>query len=121
VAGAVANYIKENHPEVGDIPMHVAENLEECRKMMMLAKRGQYDGYLLEGMACPGGCIAGVGTIQPLQKSVAAVNLHKKVSTNQHSHQSDYQDMLEKAWVYDLRQKYSFSVNKDVLKTVNKH
>ena len=94
VAQAVANYIKENHPEVGDVPMHVAENLEECRKMMMLAKRGQYDGYLLEGMACPGGCIAGVGTVQPLAKSVAAVNLHKKVSTNQHSHQSDYQDEL---------------------------
>ena len=34
---------------------------------------------------------------------------------------SDYQDMLEKAWVYDLRQRYAFSVNKDVLKTVNKH
>ena len=34
---------------------------------------------------------------------------------------ADYQDMLEKAWVYDLRQKYTFSVNKDVLKTVNKH
>ena len=34
---------------------------------------------------------------------------------------NDYQDMLEKAWVYDLRQKYSFSVNKDLLKTVNKH
>ena len=34
---------------------------------------------------------------------------------------NDYQNMLEKAWVYDLRQKYSFSVNKDVLKTVNKH
>ena len=63
--------------------------------MMMLAKRGQYNGYLLEGMACPGGCIAGVGTVQPLAKSVAAVNLHKKVSTNQRAHQSDYQDMLE--------------------------
>jgi len=34
---------------------------------------------------------------------------------------SDYQDMLEKAWVYDLRKKYAFSVNKEVLKTVNKH
>ena len=34
---------------------------------------------------------------------------------------SDYQDMLEKAWVYDLRRKYAFSVNKDILKTVNKH
>ena len=34
---------------------------------------------------------------------------------------SDYQDMLEKAWVYDLRKRYSFTVNQDVLKTVNKH
>jgi len=34
---------------------------------------------------------------------------------------SDYQDMLEKAWVYDLRRRYSVSVNKDVLKTVNNH
>jgi peptidyl-prolyl cis-trans isomerase SurA len=33
----------------------------------------------------------------------------------------DYQDMLEKAWVYDLRRRYKFSVNQDVLKTVNKH
>ena len=34
---------------------------------------------------------------------------------------ADYQDMLEKAWVYDLRQRYPFTVNKEVLKTVNKH
>ena len=33
----------------------------------------------------------------------------------------DYQDMLEKAWVYDLRQRFRFSVNQDILKTVNKH
>ena len=33
----------------------------------------------------------------------------------------DYQDMLEKAWIYDLRQRYKFSVNQDVLKTVNNH
>ena len=34
---------------------------------------------------------------------------------------ADYQDMLEKAWVYDLRKRYPFTVNKEVLKTVNKH
>ena len=27
--------------------------------MMQLAAAGKYNGYLLEGMACPGGCIAG--------------------------------------------------------------
>ena len=34
---------------------------------------------------------------------------------------SDYQDMLEKEWVADLRRKYTFTVNEDVLKTVNNH
>ena len=34
---------------------------------------------------------------------------------------ADYQDMLEKAWIFDLRRRYPFTVNKEVLKTVNKH
>ena len=34
---------------------------------------------------------------------------------------TDYQDMLEKAWVYDLRQRYRYSINQNILKTVNKH
>ena len=34
---------------------------------------------------------------------------------------SDYQDELEKNWVTALRRRYPFTVNKEVLKTVNKH
>ncbi len=34
---------------------------------------------------------------------------------------ADYQDLLEKAWIMDLRSRYKVSVNKEVLKTVNKH
>lgn len=34
---------------------------------------------------------------------------------------ADYQEELEKAWVATLRKKYSVVVNKDVVKTVNKH
>lgn len=34
---------------------------------------------------------------------------------------NDYQEMLEKKWVENLRSKFTFSVNQDVLKTVNKH
>ena len=29
---------------------------------MAMAKAGKYNGYLLEGMGCPGGCVAGPGT-----------------------------------------------------------
>lgn len=34
---------------------------------------------------------------------------------------ADYQDELEKAWVEQLRKKYTVTVNRDVLATVNKH
>ena len=34
---------------------------------------------------------------------------------------ADLQDELERLWVAELRRKYSFTVNEDVLKTVNKH
>jgi peptidyl-prolyl cis-trans isomerase SurA len=34
---------------------------------------------------------------------------------------ADYQDELEKMWVEELRRKYPFTVNQEVLKTVNNH
>ena len=34
---------------------------------------------------------------------------------------ADYQEMLEKEWVAQLRRKYTFQVNEEVLKTVNNH
>lgn len=34
---------------------------------------------------------------------------------------ADLQDELERLWVADLRKRYSFSVNEEILKTVNKH
>ena len=72
-----------------------AEGLTECRKLLTLAKAGKYDGYLLEGMACPGGCIAGAGTIQPIAKSAAAIANVKKIATTAHSSKSDYKDLLD--------------------------
>ncbi len=45
-------------------------------------------------MACPGGCVAGAGTLQPIAKSAAAIKHHKDVSTHQHSTASNYSDML---------------------------
>ena len=45
-------------------------------------------------MACPGGCVAGAGTVQPIAKAAASVKLRKKKSTNAHALDSDYQDLL---------------------------
>lgn len=89
VANAVVNCIKEMYPDM-EIKTATADGLSECRKLLTLAKAGKYNGYLLEGMACPGGCVAGAGTVQPISKSTAAVNLHKSVSTNAHSYETPY-------------------------------
>lgn len=94
VANAVVNCISELYPDC-EVRVQNAEGLAECRKLLAMARAGKYDGYLLEGMACPGGCVAGAGTIQPIAKSTAAINLHKKVSTNAHALQSDYKDLFE--------------------------
>ena len=62
VAKAVADKIKEWHPDM-EVKIASAQGLAECKKLLMLAKAGKYNGYLLEGMGCPGGCIGGAGTI----------------------------------------------------------
>mgnify|MGYP001089046982 CR=1 FL=1 len=43
-----------------------AEGLDECRKILLQAKAGRKNGYLIEGMGCPGGCVAGAGTLIPV-------------------------------------------------------
>lgn len=94
VANAVVNCIKKMEPN-REIKIVNAEGLRDCRKMLMMARAGKYNGYLLEGMACPGGCIAGAGTLQTIAKSTAAVNLNKKNASHQCVLTSDYKDLLE--------------------------
>ena len=50
----------------------------ECKKLLMLAKAGKYNGYLLEGMGCPGGCIGGAGTIADPAKTAILLNKYVK-------------------------------------------
>lgn len=74
VAQAIEECLQEYHPE---IPVHIehAEGLAECKKVLTLAKAGKMNGCLIEGMGCPGGCMAGAGTNVPLKE--AAVELKK--------------------------------------------
>ena len=74
VASAIEECIQEYYPDV-DVRIEHAESLAECKKMLMLAKAGKKNGCLIEGMACPGGCIAGAGTniaINQAAKELAA-------------------------------------------------
>ena len=72
VAKAVTDCIREMAPELGEIKTDHAEGLVECKKMLTLAKLGKRDGYLLEGMACPGGCVGGAGTLTNIPKGAKA-------------------------------------------------
>ena len=94
VAQAVVNVIKERYPERGDVKVMAADGLAECKKMLLAAKAGKYNGYLLEGMACPGGCVAGAGTVQPVNKTASAIHKHQKASSNQHAYESDFEEVL---------------------------
>ena len=58
--------------------------------MLQMARAGKLNGYLLEGMACPGGCVAGAGTIQPVKQSAASVEQFKKQAVDQSCTTSPY-------------------------------
>ena len=47
---------------------------------MTIAKTGKMDGSLIEGMACPGGCVAGAGTNIPINRATAEVKKFVKNS-----------------------------------------
>lgn len=87
VADAVVSCIKHEHPDV-EIQVDRAEGLANCKKLLLLAKAGKRNGYLIEGMACEGGCVAGAGTLQSPKKSAAQVKLFAQ--------QSKYKNALDK-------------------------
>ena len=66
VAAAVEEVLRRTQPDM-EIKIQRADGLRECRRLLTLAKEGKLDGFLLEGMACPGGCVASAGTIIPAE------------------------------------------------------
>lgn len=80
VAKAVESAIKEYYPET-PVTIYHAEGLADCKKALLLAKAGKMKNCMIEGMGCPGGCVAGVGTIIPPEKAKAFVE--KGVSSSE--------------------------------------
>ena len=93
VATAVVNVIKRWHPDM-EIKVANAQGLENCKKLLEQAKAGKYDGYLLEGMACPMGCVSGAGTITTSSKTKALVEVSKKETPIKNSLDSKYKDRV---------------------------
>ena len=94
VAQAVVKVINEMRPDM-EVKTVKAEGLAECKKMLMMAKAGRYDGYLLEGMACPGGCVGGAGVLSDVRKT--AMDLQKDMARSELKDptETQYKDYLE--------------------------
>ena len=94
VAAAVEQIIHKEHPEL-EIHTQRADGLRECRKLLALAKAGKLDGYLLEGMACPGGCIAGAGTVISSDAAGKKLAQHMAQAQIDSSADSPYQNLAD--------------------------
>ena len=91
VAQAVTDLIHRTNPEA-EVMTARAEGLRECRKLMTLAKAGKYNGYLLEGMACPGGCVAGAGTLLPVDLAAKVIKRYQTEADQDSPLESPYRD-----------------------------
>lgn len=80
VSKAIENCIHEYYPDV-EVQIEHVEGLDECKKVLMIAKAGRKNGYLIEGMGCPGGCVAGAGTLIPVPEAKKDVQQIVKDST----------------------------------------
>ena len=97
VSGGVAKAVEDLiRAEQSDIEVHTAraEGLRDCRKLMLLAKAGKYNGYLLEGMACPGGCVAGAGTLLPVELAAKVVSNYQGDAKSISPMESPYRDKV---------------------------
>ena len=94
VAQAVTDLVHKTHPDL-EIKTARAEGLRDCRKLMLMAKAGKYKGYLLEGMACPGGCVAGAGTLLPVELAATVVGRYQKEAETTSPLESPYRDKGE--------------------------
>ena len=80
VAAAVEECVRAYYPDV-EVKIEHAMGLEECRKMLLLAKLGKKNGCLIEGMGCPGGCVAGAGVNVPVEKGTQELKKFVEDST----------------------------------------
>ena len=96
VAAAVKDHIAHAAPD-REVPMEFADGLRECRKMLLMARKGLRNGYLLEGMACPGGCVAGAGTITPVAQSTKNIEKYKAAAEKHSARESSFAHRLHEA------------------------
>lgn len=94
VAAAVEELIHKRWPAY-EIKTVRADGLRECRKLLTLAKAGKLSDCLVEGMACPGGCIAGAGTILSVEAAQKQLQKHMSQAAFRDADGSEYKEIAK--------------------------
>ena len=76
--------------------MAVVSGLGNTRKLMKSLESGQSRYDFVEVMACPGGCIAGAGTLADPARSAMMLNKYKAQATMKTAADTPYKDTLDK-------------------------
>ena len=78
-----------------ELKVAVANSTGAAKELIQRIKAGDASYAFVEVMACPGGCIAGAGTLADPAKSVAMLNKYKNEATMKVATETPYQDSLD--------------------------
>lgn len=89
VSAAVKQVLKEAE-NPAEVVCEYADGAMNCKKALLLMNVGKFNGQILEGMACPGGCISGPATVEKNTKTKQRMS-----SENQGAQQRTIQSTLD--------------------------
>ena len=79
---AVLQVAKERNLDF-EVKAEICSGIEECKVALLKAKVGKLGKNFIEGMACPGGCIGGAGSLTHEPKSRMKVDQYGKKSQHE--------------------------------------
>ena len=78
-----------------EIRAAVVNGLGNADKLIKRIQSGEVSYDFVEVMACPGGCVAGAGTLRPVKESTASVERFKNAASSMSTTESPYLDRLK--------------------------
>ena len=78
-----------------EVKVAVVSGLGNARKLIEAVRRGEVFYHFVEVMACPGGCIAGAGTVQPPEKSRRMLEQYEARAALDNPLDSEYMEDIE--------------------------
>ena len=79
VVQAIIHDIKQKRPDC-EVPFMQADNLHDYLNILQLADNSRTPGHILEGLACPGGCVGGPGNLIQINRARKSVKAFSQLS-----------------------------------------